>query len=99
MTQNRLLRIIQRSIMKAHTGLLVSVSTSVQCSLVSCSIDFFNIEMCNKPQTHLEGWPKSADYAFHLILLQVTHEHVLDVVTEWKLRNEANQHTLHTHMV
>jgi len=85
--------------MKAHTGLLVSVSTSVQCSLDSCSIDFFNIEMCNKPQTHLEGWPKSADYTFHLILHQVTHEHVLDVVTEWKLRNETHQHTLLTSMV
>jgi len=85
--------------MKAHTGLLVSVSTNVQCSLVSCSIDFFYIEMCNKPKTHLEGWPKSADYAFHLILHQVTHEHVLDVVTEWKLRNETHQHTLLTYMV
>jgi hypothetical protein len=44
--------------------------------------------MCNESQTHLEGWTKSADYAFYFILHQVTHKHVLNVVTEWKSRNK-----------
>jgi hypothetical protein len=55
--------------------------------------------MCNKSQTHLESWPKSADYAFHLILHQVTHKHVLDMVTEWKLRNKTNEYNTHAYMV